>query len=206
MNDQYNTFNDPTGGSDMTDTWIFFGDPTIPLYNKNEGSITCTHTTQIGRNATWYSVNCPVNGATIGLYYQGKYLASATVVNGVAAFTFPALLNLDTVFITATKQNYTPYMGYATVVDFPVSVNEFTSQQMIAIYPNPATAFTSIHVQNGNPINQINVYTMSGALLKSIKNINSASYTLDTKKFAKGNYMLGIQIGEKIINQKITKE
>jgi len=206
MNDQYNTFNDPTGGSDMTDTWIFFGDPTIPLYNKNEGSITCTHTTQIGRNATWYSVNCPVNGATIGLYYQGKYLASATVVNGVAAFTFPALLNLDTVFITATKQNYTPYMGYATVVDFPVSVNELTSQQMIAIYPNPATAFTSIHVQNGNPINQINVYTMSGALLKSIKNINSASYTLDTKTFAKGNYMLGIQIGEKIINQKITKE
>lgn len=205
MNDQYNTFNDPTGGSDMTDTWIFFGDPTVSLFNKNEGSLTCTHTAEIGRNATWYSVNCPVEGADIGLYYEGKYLANAKVVGGVATFTFPAIANLDTVFITATKQNYTPYSGYTKVVDFPVNTTQNELQNLLVVYPNPANEFVHLALQNGEEITEIKMYDISGKIVY-LQKVNSKKYLLNTKNLAKGNYTLQVTSGENILVHKITKE
>lgn len=206
MNDQYNTFNDPTGGSDMTDTWIFFGDPTVPIYNKNRGALSCTHTAEIGRNATWYSVNCPEDGATIGLYYEGKYLASSKVNNGVATFTFPAVLNLDTIFITATKQNFTPYMGYTRVVDFPANVNEIAAAQGLSVYPNPATTFTNISLKDKSLINAITVTDLKGAVVFTATNLQTAEYTLNTSALAKGPYILQIITAKGPIQYKLTKQ
>lgn len=205
MNDQYNTFNDPTGGSDMTDTWIFFGDPTIPIYNKNAGTITCTHTAEIGRNATWYSVSCPVEGADIGLYYEGKFLANSKVSGGIAAFTFPAILNLDTVFITATRQNYTPYMGFTKVVDFPANVNDIEAQKLLSVYPNPADEYTNISLKNGGKIDEVILFDISGKTVFA-QNTNTSNYTLNTKSLVKGTYLLFVKTGEKTISYKLTRE
>lgn len=204
MNDQYNVFNDPTGGSDMTDTWVFFGDPTVSLFNKNEGNISCTHTAEIGRNSTWYSVNCPVEDATIGLYYQGNYLAHAKVIGGVATFNFDAIANLDTLFITATKQNYVPYMGFAKVVDFPTNIQNITANNTLNIFPNPSTDFTSIETNNNDLIDKIKVIDMNGKVIFS-ENYHSNKIILNTKNFAKGNYILNILSKEKTIQYKLNK-
>ncbi|MCZ2141055.1 MAG: C25 family cysteine peptidase, partial [Bacteroidia bacterium] len=190
MNDKYNTWADPTGGSDMTDTWIFFGDPTVSLYNKNNGTITCTHTAEIGVNSTWYSVNCPVEGATVGLYYLGKYLASSKVTGGVATFTFPPIANLDTVFITVTKQNYTPYFGYTKVVTFPNNIKQLENDNILSVYPNPATEFTIIK-SNEKPIQHIQLLDLKGSILFE-ETLNNQEYRLNTKLYPKGNYLLKI--------------
>jgi gingipain R len=205
MNDQYNTFNDPTGGSDMTDTWIFFGDPTVSLFNKNEGPLTCTHTAEIGRNATWYSVNCPVEGATIGLYYQGAYLAHSKVVGGTASFTFPPLLNLDTLFITATKQNRTPYMGFSKVVDFPTQTVDLNDDQLLSVFPNPAQEFISIRFRNGASIESVKVFDMAGHLITQQK-VHQSPFVLQTQSFSKGNYSLQVTSGQKTISTQFTKK
>jgi gingipain R len=206
MNDQYNTFNDPTGGSDMTDTWIFFGDPTIPIYNKNRGALSCTHTAEIGRNASWYSVNCAEDGATIGLYYEGKFLASSKVNGGVATFNFPAVLNLDTIFITATKQNFTPYMGYTKVVDFPANVNDVAASQGLSVYPNPAIDFTNVSLKNNGLIDALTVTDIKGAVVLNADDIRSSSYSFSTGSFAKGQYMVQVYTAGTVIIYKLTKE
>ncbi|MBK8144950.1 MAG: T9SS type A sorting domain-containing protein [Bacteroidetes bacterium] len=205
MNDQYNTFNDPTGGSDMTDTWIFFGDPTVSLFNKNEGPLTCTHTAEIGRNATWYSVNCPVEGATVGLYYQGAYLAHSKVVGGIAAFTFPPLTILDTVFITATKQNRTPYMGFSKVVDFPTNITDLENDQLLSVFPNPAQESISIRFRNGASIERVKVFDMLGRLISNQKVLQNP-YVLQTQSYPKGNYTLQVSSGQKTVSSQFTKK
>lgn len=203
MNDKYNTLADPTGGSDMTDTWLFFGDPTVSIFNKNEGTISCTHTSEIGRNSNWYSVNCPVEGATIGLYYQGEYLADAKVVGGVATFTFPAITILDTVFITATKQNYTPYRGFAKVVDFPASTTNIEFENSILLYPNPTESIIHIQSSKENLIKHIEIMDIKGVSIFR-KDIYTTDFTYDTKELNKGNYFVHIRASNGNVVKKLT--
>lgn len=204
VNDEYNTAVDPNGGNEITDTWTVFGDPTLVIRTKHEGILQCTHTAEIGRNSTWYSVNCNVEGATIGLYYQGDFLAVSTVNGGVAEFIFPAILNLDSVFITATKQNYIPYMGYTRVVDFPTNTNDLNKSEVAIIYPNPATHECSVKSLTGENIIQITLFDMQGKVLNMLVP-NQKETSIDLKPYALGHYSLEVKTSSKTIQKKISK-
>lgn len=188
VNDNYNTAADPNGGNEITDTWTVFGDPALEVRTKHDGALTCTHTAEIGRNSTWYIVNCPVEGATVGLYYQGEYLAASTVSGGVATFTFPAITNLDTVFVTATKQNYVPYMGYAKVVDFPTGLNATESAGDVLVYPNPVSDELSIEVSAGETIQRLELYDSKGAMVCSQQDLNAQQTKVHMQGWASGLY------------------
>lgn len=205
MNNKYDIFSDPTGGSDMTDTWVYFGDPSISLATKNEGAITCTHTAEIGRHSTWYSVNCNVNGATIGLYYQGRFLASSTVIGGQAIFGFSDLQNIDTVFITATKANYLPYMGFAKVVDFPSSTGDQHLENSISVYPNPSADLLMIHLPKNLKVNSFTVVDMSGRLVHKQIVHNEEIIQMNIKEFIPGNYMLIVDSQDGNLSKSFTK-
>ena len=204
VNDEYNTATDPDGGNEITDTWTVFGDPTLVVRTKHEGTLTCTHTSEMGRNSTWYSVSCPVNGATVGLYYQGDFLAVSTVNNGVAEFTFPAVLNTDSVFITATKQNYVPYMGYTRVIDFPTTVQNIQSDNAWSIYPNPVTEQCRIKNRTGESIQSLSLYDASGKQVFSLQPAQ-AELTLQLHELATGVYNLELKTSSGTYNHKLTK-
>ncbi|MBL7767184.1 MAG: T9SS type A sorting domain-containing protein [Chitinophagaceae bacterium] len=190
--DEYNTFSDPHGGDEIADTWNVFGDPSLEVKTDHVGALTCTHTTTIGRNAYWYSVNCPVEGASIGLYYQNKYLASSIVNGGVATFTFPAIPNLDTLYITATKQNYTPYMGYAMVVDFPTGMNDLFTGGAFAFYPNPATHQVNIISDKKETIQTVRLTDMTGKTCLYFSP-SQPEFQFSVESLAAGFYTLEIQ-------------
>jgi gingipain R len=204
VNDEYNTAADPDGGNEITDTWTVFGDPTLVVRTKHEGTIACTHTSEIGRNSTWYTVACPVEGANIGLYYQGKFLAESTVSGGNATFNFPAILNLDTVFVTATKQNYLPYLGYTRVVDFPVSVSDFSADKAISLYPNPASTACIVQTLNQELITNIRIYDMKGQIVMNLKPQSTQS-TIDIQGLAAGLYQVDIQTPTTTYKRSLTK-
>ncbi|MBK7761938.1 MAG: T9SS type A sorting domain-containing protein [Bacteroidetes bacterium] len=207
MNDQYDVFSNPNGpfaGSAMTDTWMYFGDPTIALYTKNEGALSIDYDVHIQQNKTTYEIHCPVNGATIGLYYQGKYLASSVSNGGMAYFTFPALSALDTVFITATKQNYVPAFGKALVVNWPNEVAEFLDEDGISVYPNPADNYLQIQTNAKNVINQIELYDLSGKFI-SKTSYNQSIIVADTKHLAAGRYLVKIKTTKGVYHKNFNK-
>lgn len=205
MNDKYNTASDPTGGSDMTDTWIYFGDPTLELKTKNEGSLTATHPTVLGRNSTFFYVTCPVEDALVGFYYKGEYLASGRVLNGVAnIWWITPLADLDTLFITVSKQNYAPYSGYAMVVDFPLSVNE-SNMNAFEIYPNPTQDFLHINSKTNEFISSYKVTSITGATLLQSEN-NSSKLIINTKSLSKGVYNIELTIQGKQFMSKFVKQ
>jgi hypothetical protein len=189
MNDQYNIATDPLAGSDMTDTWIFFGDPTVSIYTKNEGTLTLGYDVHITQNSTTYEIHCPVDGATIGLYYQGEYLASSIVNGGKAYFTFPPLTVLDTVFITATKQNYVPASGSALVVNWATGISDINAQSHLVIYPNPATDFLQINTKENAVLTQVQIIDINGKIVRTL-NVSGNHATLNTTSLIPGTYIL----------------
>lgn len=191
MMDKYDTFADPLGGSEMTDTWVFFGDPTVSLFNKNEGALTTTHTTLMEQGQTSLQVNCPVEGATIGLYYQDKYLSSGIVSGGSVNLSFPAISGIDTVYVTATKQNYVPSFSTIYTVDWPFSVSDVNIENLVEVYPNPASTRVEVRIANykkdaGSKISIFN--TLSQKVIE--ESMNSGKQSIDVSQLPRGMYHL----------------
>jgi len=106
MNDTYGS-----GGDEMTDTWIVFGDPTVFVRTDNPGAMTVTHDPTLFVGSTSLSVSCNVDGARATASMNGEVLATAIVTGGGTVLTFPALTNpSDTVRLVVTAFNYMPYV------------------------------------------------------------------------------------------------
>jgi len=199
-NDHYNTPMDPNGGNEIADTWVVFGDPSVVLYTKNEGALTCTHDATIGVNSTNFEVMCAEENALIGLYYEDEFLASGVVENGKALFNFPAVLNLDTIFVTATKQNFQPYYGMVEItISTPFSVSEL-SKQGITVYPNPTANLLQLKDEL-NIIQSVELFDLSGRKL-----IHTESKQLNLNGFPNGIYQLNIQTEEGLFTVKVSKK
>ncbi len=200
MNDQYNTATFPNDGNDMTDTWIFFGDPSLQIFNKNLGVLNCNHTTKIHTNSTNYSVNCPIDGATVGLYYQGAYLADAKVSGGVATFTFPPIAVMDTMYVTVTKQNYATYYGKVFVdTAAGAGTNNLHTDNTVEIFPNPTKNMISI--STSNTLLYTKVTSLDG---KEIINTTKKHISLAT--LPSGIYIATIVTNKGTTNKQIVKE
>ncbi len=110
MNDTYGA-----AGEEMTDTWTIFGDPSLSYYTDSPSPLTATHVATVPVGTTSLTVNCPVNGALVGLTYQNNFLSAGFVSSGVANLTFPTVSMPDTIFVTVTAFNKTPYFGIVIV-------------------------------------------------------------------------------------------
>lgn len=107
MNDDYGD-----GGSEMTDTWTIFGDPSVMLRTKSAEQMEVNHVnfTPIGTNSI--SVSCDQQQATICLTSAGEIIALGSSNGGLNTFDVPAITTMDTIFVTITGFNQIPYMGY----------------------------------------------------------------------------------------------
>jgi len=103
------------GGIDMADTWNPFFDPSTAPRSQLPLSLIATHPAGMFVGSTSLTVHCDVEGALIGLYWQGQTLAVATVEGGLASLEFPPLDNIGDLTVTATQFNYSPYQGNIAV-------------------------------------------------------------------------------------------
>jgi gingipain R len=205
MLDKYDISSDPFGGSEMMDTWIFFGDPTVALFNKFEGTLSVTNTAHVMEGETSLAVNCAVNDATIGLYYKGKYLSSAIVSGGVANCQFPPITGEDTIFITATKQNYAPGYGYTQKVSWPQGLDEKETNNLINVYPNPATKILFVETNDQTTIEKVIIKDLSGRTILA-KSINANACKIDLTDVASGVYFMQLQTAKGLFSTKFRKD
>jgi gingipain R len=202
--ENYNSSSNPQGGDEIADTWTIFGDPSVEVRTKHEGVLTCSHSGWIQQNSTDLYLSCNVDGATIGLYYKGAYWGSKTVFGGVAHLTFDALTDLDSLLITATKQNYVPYLGNAMVVNYPASVQSVENSLNIFIYPNPFNEEIEVSTKDQSMIQSIEIIDMSGKIILT-KKTNAASLKINTEAISKGFYIAKITTNKGVVKQKLVK-
>ena len=202
--ENYNSSSNPQDGDEIADTWTIFGDPSVEVRTKHEGVLTCSHSGWIQQNSTDLYLSCNVDGATIGLYYKGAYWGSKTVFGGVAHLTFDALTDLDSLLITATKQNYVPYLGNSMVVNYPASVQSVENSLNIFIYPNPFNEEIEVSTKDQSMIQSIEIIDMSGKIILT-KKANAASLKINTENISKGFYIAKITTNKGVVKQKLVK-
>ncbi|HOY05564.1 MAG TPA: C25 family cysteine peptidase [Saprospiraceae bacterium] len=118
------------GGELMAGFWNTFGDPSTVLRSRLPQVLTASHPGGVFIGANSLSVECPVEGALISLYWQGQTLAIATVTGGIATFTFPALNTVGNMTVTGTQFNYIPYQGNIQVTP---SAGAFVVNQSVTL-------------------------------------------------------------------------
>lgn len=74
-------------------------------------------------------------------------------------------------------------------------------QIIIQSYPNPATSF--ITIKSNASVNQIEVLSINGQMVKRVPTVNSNNYRLDVRDLSKGMYILRIYTSNRSYSSKI---
>lgn len=112
MNDAYNA-----GGWEMTDTWNFFGDPSIVLWTGNPDTLSASHIASTPIGTDQLTVNCDVEGALISVSQNGILLGTGIVDSGkVVVYFDEGISEIENLTVTATAHNYLPYQGPVSVL------------------------------------------------------------------------------------------
>jgi len=111
MNDNYGA-----AGTEMTDTWHVFGDPTLNVRTGVPQVMSVSHAGSMPVGITSMNVNCSFNGALVALSMNGQVIATALANGGIAQLSFPTISTPDTIFVTATGFNQVPYLGQVLLI------------------------------------------------------------------------------------------
>jgi hypothetical protein len=71
----------------------------------------------------------------------------------------------------------------------------------VNIYPNPTAGI--VNLVSGKNIDHVNVYDISGRLVKTVNKISSDKTVLDLSSLANGTYILKIQADNKVVTKKV---
>ena len=86
-----------------------------------------------------------------------------------------------------------------------INSNENTQEQFVSIYPNPATDFVNIELNNtsGNEKTSISIVDLSGKIVYNEETVDVSHLIIATNSFGKGMYIVNIKNDSKIVNTKL---
>ncbi|WP_179019233.1 BspA family leucine-rich repeat surface protein [Winogradskyella forsetii] len=87
-----------------------------------------------------------------------------------------------------------------TEVTDNLSINEYYTEKLVTVYPNPTKQGIHLKVNNGTSLESIKLYNIQGKLLFEQK--VSTNY-INTEKLSTGIYILSIKTNEGIVNKKV---
>lgn len=111
MNDTYGS-----GGDEMTDTWLIFGDPSLMVRSAMPATLAVTHSDVAFIGSNQFVINSPANGALACLTMNGEILGTAYVTGGTAIINIPTLTDVGVMNLAVTAFNYLPYMAEIEIV------------------------------------------------------------------------------------------
>jgi len=203
MNDQYGT-----SGADMTDTWTVFGDPSLRVTTAPTTPMTVTHPASVNIGATNTFVNSNENGALICFNVLGNVLSTGKIATGNVNMTYPALTTTDTIYVTATAFNKTPYFGKIIVNALTTGMTETTLNNTMFVYPNPANNNLNLKLNNYNGSFSYEILNVIGQVVKNseVKNkSNNINENIDIHLLQDGTYFLRVKLDSEVKTLKFVK-
>lgn len=162
------------------------------IYNLNE-NIIATWTDAPGIVKDW-----------LGIYHAGDdpnvdELVSFTYFEGITEGTkvlpddkLPTEAG-DYFIVMFTNDSYNEVSNRISfAVEDTLGNDEFSSQNGVQVYPNPAKAGEKTYIKSKYPIDQIDMFDMTGNLFYSSKNINDYNFSIINQSLPAGVYLLKI--------------
>jgi hypothetical protein len=111
MNDEFGS-----GGSEMTDTWTCFGDPSLMVRTAMPQAMTVTHDPVLLLGISELTVLCSAEGARATLSLDGTRLSTGVVQGGSVTLEFDALSDVGMANLTITAFNHLPYLADIEII------------------------------------------------------------------------------------------
>ncbi len=174
----------------------------------NDGSIlTCSFDINVIDETQPFIIGCPgdfeVNqqgNATVTLddftvlVSASDNCSAVTVTQDPAAGTILDQNTVQTVAVTATDAS-----GNVAICTFDItvlsslSVDDVTLDDVIRMYPNPASDFITLTNTGNETITQIRISDMNGRMIQTISNDNLSQRQIDISSYASGIYFVRIE-------------
>ncbi len=89
------------------------------------------------------------------------------------------------------------------VIDYKsTSTGIFSEIKEVNLYPNPSSDYFMVATENNNEA-ELNIYTLTGQKVESIKSINLAEERVNVSEYAKGIYLIEIKQGKDLYRSKL---
>jgi len=111
MNDEYGS-----GGNEMTDTWVCFGDPALHVRTSMPQTMEATYMNTLLMGMENLEISANAEGGTACLTEDGNILATGIIEDGTVSLTFPALANPTSLTLTITGFNFLPHINQIDVI------------------------------------------------------------------------------------------
>ncbi|MBN8695484.1 MAG: T9SS type A sorting domain-containing protein [Bacteroidetes bacterium] len=97
-------------------------------------------------------------------------------------------------------------ISITVVPNIVTSINNYSANDNITLYPNPALDQISITSQDISTIQKISVYDLTGRLVKDVNNIHSKETAINISDLESGIYFLTVNDGKRSQTQKFIKQ
>ncbi len=85
-------------------------------------------------------------------------------------------------------------------------INTLSIDNTFSFYPNPATSELTINYNGASKMYQINIYDVTGKLIKQQENNSTNKNTFSISELNSGLYLLNVYDGEYSTTKKFTKQ
>lgn len=110
MNDSYGS-----AGTEMTDTWTVFGDPSLLIRTDVPTPMQVNHPPSVPVGTTQIIVNVNADSAMVALSQNGVLIDAAMVISGQVSLSFSPVVSTDSLLVTVTGFNKITYQGMIAV-------------------------------------------------------------------------------------------
>ncbi len=125
MNDNYGS-----SGSNMTNTWTIFGDPSLMVRTKTPEIISASYAKYIVAGMESFTVECDAEGSLVALTSDTKILAKGIIQNGKVVLNLPFITQEFKATLTITGYNKVTFID---TVDFILANGPFLYIENIQI-------------------------------------------------------------------------
>jgi len=123
---------------------------------------------------------------------------------GTGSFTFYGAFNL-TNSNNASSGDRIVLSQLAVIENTSTGIETLTEANPFSVYPNPASDRITIALKNQNHNTSAQLSNLTGAVVKTVSDLNSVSNELTISELPSGIYFLTITSGESVFTKKIVK-
>jgi gingipain R len=174
-------------GEGVMKTWIFFGDPSTEFRYQETKTTDFKASYKELINSTQIEITSSIENLRIGISFENKFITTGKISNGKYLVEIGKEYNLDSILITATKQNHKTKSLY--LKNNVLSPEKLSNE--ISLYPNPSNE--KLYIEGIN-ISEVEILTIEG---KKITHLTKASdenkLFIDTSEFKDGVYFIKVK-------------
>jgi len=152
-----------------------------------------------------FTISLFASGGDTYLWQPSAGLSDSASANPELDF-IPLTSGVDTTLtyiVSITKGACTEVLSVDITVDFVVGIVNAKADDMIKIYPNPASTELNFINEGNNEMHKVEIYNLTGIKVMELKTTNEKHQTINVSDLSEGNYLLRFLFATEAVHRMI---